>query len=208
MHELCPFCGAEPKLIHFTEKENRNTFIDFAQVHCSYCGATSKKIILRIDWDDGYDCESGDELASENDAWKAWDNRATEKIVITKVIVSEGIEIHKHAVFNEYVKKGELIRNGFASFFKNMNPVIICPESQETNIYTKSFAKENNIPIEFKPINWNLFGKSAGYKRNKEIAELADCMLAFWDGKEKNTKYLIDAMHSLNKPVTIIQSTA
>lgn len=40
--------------------------------------------------------------------------------------------------------------------------------------------------------NWEQFGKSAGYIRNKEMAEYADAAIIFWDGKSKGAKHMID----------------
>ncbi len=51
------------------------------------------------------------------------------------------------------------------------------------------------------PADWNTHGKSAGYKRNVQMGEYADELLAFWDGKSKGTKHMIDIMGKLNKPV-------
>lgn len=41
------------------------------------------------------------------------------------------------------------------------------------------------------PADWNKYGKSAGYKRNEQMAIYADACLAFWDGKSKGTKHMI-----------------
>ena len=54
------------------------------------------------------------------------------------------------------------------------------------------YANENNIPIEKYPAKWAEFGRSAGYRRNVEMAENADALLAFWDGKSKGTRHMID----------------
>lgn len=42
------------------------------------------------------------------------------------------------------------------------------------------------------PADWDKYGKSAGYKRNEEMARNADALVAFWDGKSKGTKHMID----------------
>lgn len=44
------------------------------------------------------------------------------------------------------------------------------------------WAKENGIPIKMFPADWNKFGKSAGPKRNKQMAEYADAAIVLWDG--------------------------
>lgn len=40
--------------------------------------------------------------------------------------------------------------------------------------------------------DWDRYGKSAGYRRNKLIVEQADYIVAFWDGESKGTKHTID----------------
>lgn len=56
----------------------------------------------------------------------------------------------------------------------------------------EAIAKENGLKVIAKPANWDLHGKSAGYKRNSEMAEIADCLLAIWDKESKGTKHMID----------------
>lgn len=46
--------------------------------------------------------------------------------------------------------------------------------------------------------NWDTYGKSAGYRRNAEMAKFASeegnigVLIAFWDGKSRGTKHMID----------------
>ena len=40
--------------------------------------------------------------------------------------------------------------------------------------------------------DWNGLGKRAGFVRNAEMGDYADALLAFWDGKSKGTKSMID----------------
>lgn len=54
------------------------------------------------------------------------------------------------------------------------------------------YANERGYPVKKFPANWDLYGKSAGYRRNAEMAEYADALVAFWDGKSKGTKHMID----------------
>lgn len=41
------------------------------------------------------------------------------------------------------------------------------------------------------PAHWDLYGKRAGYLRNKEMAQYADGLIALWDGKSKGTQHMI-----------------
>lgn len=40
------------------------------------------------------------------------------------------------------------------------------------------YAKNNNIPLKKFPAKWDLYGKSAGYRRNAEMAEYGDALIA------------------------------
>lgn len=66
-------------------------------------------------------------------------------------------------------------------------------------------AKICNIPCKIFEPNWNEFGKAAGIIRNKEMGDYADELLAFWDGKSRGTKHMIDYMTSLGKPVKVVE---
>lgn len=54
------------------------------------------------------------------------------------------------------------------------------------------WARENDIPVIEFPANWIRYGKSAGYRRNQQMAANADALIAFWNGISKGTKHMID----------------
>lgn len=56
----------------------------------------------------------------------------------------------------------------------------------------EEWAKQNGIPVERYPANWDLHGKSAGFKRNSEMADKAEALIALWDGESRGTKHMID----------------
>ncbi len=69
----------------------------------------------------------------------------------------------------------------------------------------KDYAQKNKIPLtEFMP-DYRRFGRSAPLKRNLQIIEYADVVIAFWDGKSHGTKYVIDNCIKMNVPVKIIK---
>ena len=56
----------------------------------------------------------------------------------------------------------------------------------------KEYALSHGLPItEFLP-EYEKYGRSAPLKRNLEIIKYADIVLAFWDGRSKGTKHVID----------------
>jgi hypothetical protein len=62
----------------------------------------------------------------------------------------------------------------------------------------EQFAEEFALLLKQFPADWNTYGKRAGYIRNEQMAKYASedeeigVLIAFWDGKSKGTKHMID----------------
>ena len=54
--------------------------------------------------------------------------------------------------------------------------------------------------------DWERFGKSAGVRRNHQMAQAGDMLLAFWDGRSAGTHHMISCMQQLGKPVVVIRT--
>jgi len=54
------------------------------------------------------------------------------------------------------------------------------------------YAEEHNMNIVSMPADWNTHGRSAGYKRNEEMAKVSDACICFWDGVSRGTSHMID----------------
>ena len=90
-------------------------------------------------------------------------------------------------------------------YFQNIKPVIVCGEAKGADSLGRRYAEEHNLEILSFPADWNLYGKSAGFKRNTLMSENADGLVAFWDGQSKGTKHMIDTMQKSGKPVKIVR---
>ena len=67
----------------------------------------------------------------------------------------------------------------------------------------REYALKNNIKLkEFLP-EYEKYGRAAPLKRNMQIIDYADMVLAFWDGKSKGTKFVIDNCKRIGKRVRI-----
>lgn len=67
----------------------------------------------------------------------------------------------------------------------------------------REYALKNNIKLkEFLP-EYEKYGRSAPLKRNIQIIDYADMVLAFWDGKSRGTKFVIDNCKRIGKRVKI-----
>jgi len=67
------------------------------------------------------------------------------------------------------------------------------------------YAQEKGYEVKKFPAQWDLYGKSAGYKRNQQMAEYADGLIAFWDGKSKGTKHMIDIANKMGLKARVIR---
>ncbi len=56
----------------------------------------------------------------------------------------------------------------------------------------EKYALQNDLTIQKFPAKWDEHGKKAGYLRNLQMAEDADALVAFWNGKSPGTKHMID----------------
>ena len=65
------------------------------------------------------------------------------------------------------------------------------------------YAAENGFETEIYPAVWGKYGRAAGPKRNKKIAEISDYIICFWDGKSRGTKSLLRFAAEAEKPVKI-----
>jgi hypothetical protein len=68
----------------------------------------------------------------------------------------------------------------------------------------EKYANEKGYPIKQFPADWDKYGKSAGYRRNEEMAKYADALIAFWDGKSKGTNHMIDLAKHYGLNVVVI----
>ncbi len=60
-------------------------------------------------------------------------------------------------------------------------------------------------PFAVTPRDWQRYGKSAGPRRNAEMAKYADALLAFHDGKSPGTADMIQQMRHRKKPVRVVK---
>lgn len=67
------------------------------------------------------------------------------------------------------------------------------------------FARQEGITCHHFPADWNQHGKSAGFRRNQEMADFSDGLVAFWDGKSRGTKHMIETMTKQDKWIMVVR---
>lgn len=67
----------------------------------------------------------------------------------------------------------------------------------------RNYALKNDLKLtEFRP-EYNKYGRGAPLKRNETIVNYADMVLAFWDGKSRGTKFVINYCEKVGKECKI-----
>lgn len=68
----------------------------------------------------------------------------------------------------------------------------------------EKWGHATHLPVTHFPADWNRHGRGAGHIRNAEMAKYADALVAFWDGKSRGTKGMIDYAAKLGLRVKIV----
>lgn len=67
------------------------------------------------------------------------------------------------------------------------------------------YANHRGFELIVMPADWDTHGKSAGYKRNTQMAEAATHLIAFWDGKSRGTANMIQVATKLGLKLCVIR---
>lgn len=116
-----------------------------------------------------------------------------------KLIVAGGRD------FTDSHRLGAELQRLASDELKNYEVSIVSGMARGADALGYQFAQDNSIECYEFPADWDTHGKRAGFKRNEDMAEFADGLLAFWDGKSRGTAHMIVAMQGLGKDTRIIR---
>ena len=103
--------------------------------------------------------------------------------------------------FSDY----DLLRKKLDFFLSHKTDIhIVCGEAEGADQLGKKYAQEKGYEVLSYPDESSIYGSFAKYKRNREMARVADALVAFWDGKSKGTAQLIQVMKEARKPIRIV----
>lgn len=92
-----------------------------------------------------------------------------------------------------------------SSLMKLFEIIIVSGHASGADALGERYAKERGLQTELYPADWTAHGKAAGPIRNAEMAQNADIMIAFWDGKSRGTKNMIDVAKKRGLNVRVIE---
>ena len=82
---------------------------------------------------------------------------------------------------------------------------IVCGEARGADLLGRKYGESRGLKVHSFPADWDEYGKSAGYRRNAEMADFADALVAFWDHKSKGTKHMIDLSEKKGIMVRVVK---
>lgn len=114
-----------------------------------------------------------------------------------KIIIAGGREFNDYFLLKEECDK---IIGDYPDMI-----TIVSGGARGTDSLGEQYARANNYFIERYPADWDRYGKAAGYRRNEQMAQNAEALIAFWDGESKGTKHMIDLAVSYKLKVFVIR---
>ena len=66
------------------------------------------------------------------------------------------------------------------------------------------YALDKGYTLKRMPALWSVYGRSAGFIRNEEMAKLCDLAILFWDGRSPGTKDMLKTCRALGKEVKVV----
>ena len=105
--------------------------------------------------------------------------------------------------YNNYDEAKPYIDFCLSNIQNENNIVIVSGCACGADAIGERYAKENGLSTEKYPADWKTYGRSAGPKRNEQMARIADYVICFWDNKSKGTQSMIMFAKKYNKPIKI-----
>nr|WP_302052948.1 DUF2493 domain-containing protein [Shouchella clausii] len=122
-------------------------------------------------------------------------------MVVIKVIVAGSRNFSNYALLER--KLDAILRNRVDEGVE-----IVSGKARGADTLGERYAKERGYAIKEFPADWEKNGKAAGPIRNRKMAEYADALVAFWDGKSRGTNNMIETAEELGLQVRVIKTEA
>ncbi len=118
-------------------------------------------------------------------------------IVIKRVVIAGCRD------YNNYDEAKVYIDFCLSNIRKENKIIIVSGGACGADAIGERYAEENGFEVEKHPADWQRYGRSAGPKRNREMAKISDYVICFWDGKSKGTKSMIGYAKEFSKPIKV-----
>ncbi len=115
-----------------------------------------------------------------------------------RIIVADSRDFHDYQTLSNTIMKLLADKDDSDIVYNPSQVKFISGTTRGTDVLGEQFAYTWGYDVVRFPADWDRFGKRAGYACNEEMAKFAcadgnyGVLIAFWDGKSKDTKHMID----------------
>ena len=107
--------------------------------------------------------------------------------------------------FSDYSVVEKEVMDFIGKYIGKIEIEIISGGATGADALGERFAKEHGLPLKVVHADWKKYGRSAGPRRNEQMARMAGTLIAFWDGKSRGTKNMIDTAKKLGLRVKVVK---
>ena len=102
----------------------------------------------------------------------------------------------------------ELLKEECDFYLQNQKPediVIVSGHASGADALGEHYALERDLQLETYTADWKAHGRAAGPIRNAQMASVAHALIAFCDGKSRETKNMIDTATKRGLQVAVVR---
>ena len=102
----------------------------------------------------------------------------------------------------------ELLKEECDFYLQNQKPediVIVSGHASGADALGEHYALERDLQLETYTADWKAHGRAAGPICNAQMASVAHALIAFWDGKSRETKNMIDTATKRGLQVAMVR---
>lgn len=82
---------------------------------------------------------------------------------------------------------------------------IVSGNATGVDLMGERFAHDHGVPLKIFPADWDKYGRAAGPKRNKQMANYAEALIALWDYTSAGTGNMIKQAREKGLQVFIVR---
>lgn len=87
----------------------------------------------------------------------------------------------------------------------NHDVIIMSGHAKGADMLGERFAEEHGLKLEVYPADWKTHYRSAGFRRKEQMGNIANGLIAFWDGESHGTKHMIEYAKNKGLDVNVVR---
>lgn len=87
----------------------------------------------------------------------------------------------------------------------NHEVIIMSGHAKGADVLGERFAKKHGVKLEVYLADRKPHYRSAGFRRNEQMGDIANGLIAFWDGESHGTKHMIEYAKSKGLDINVVR---